>query len=281
MLKRFFQSSDKSNQNRPKPPPTGTVGKRAYAIGDVHGRLDLLDMLLDKISQDNIERAPKETLIVFLGDLIDRGPDSRGVIERLKDNPPTFAKCVFIMGNHEEALVKGLTGSPHLLPAWLTHGGMACAQSYGVDIGTIHGQPADIVEHILISAIPADHIEFMKEFYDCVRYGDYLFTHAGVRPNVPIDEQSGKDLKWIRDEFLNSNEDFGCVVVHGHSINETVVEKHNRIGIDTGAYQSGILTAVRLEDSEKSFLQVHAKTDGMLSHVKNGNLDPFILDSHK
>lgn len=283
MFKQFFHKSAKSPTQEKSfiSSPTGTAGKRAYAIGDVHGRLDLLNDLLAQIEQDNATRSVKETVIVFLGDLIDRGPNSRGVIDRLKNTPPDFAKCIFIMGNHEEALVKGLTGSPHLLQPWLKHGGLACAESYGIDIGSIYSQPDDVVEHVLMSAVPESHIKFMQNFYDCVRFGDYLFVHAGVRPNVPIDEQSSRDLKWIRGEFLESDENFGCVVVHGHSINEEIVEKHNRIGIDTGAYKSGILTAVRIEDTEISFLQARGETTSSSGAIKNGNLDPFTIDSHK
>lgn len=243
--------------------PKGSPGKRVYAIGDVHGRLDLLNDLLTQIEEDNARRSASKTSIIFLGDLIDRGPDSRGVIDRLMTEPPTMAKCYFLMGNHEEALVRGLSGEPRLLAPWLNHGGLACVESYGVDIGTVHGQPDHVIEHVLMSAIPQSHINFMRGFLDSIRFGDYLFAHAGVRPDVPIDDQSSRDLKWIRKEFLESEADFGCIVVHGHSITETVSERSNRIGIDTGAYRSGILTALRIEGAERSWLQ----TSGSPSEV--------------
>ena len=258
--------------------PRGTPGKRVYAIGDVHGRLDLLEDLLGQIEEDNALRTRCDTSIIFLGDLIDRGPDSRGVIERLLTEPPAIAKCYFLMGNHEEALVRGLSGEPRLLAPWLNHGGLACVESYGVDIGTVHGQPDHVIEHVLMSAIPQSHIDFMRGFLDSIRFGDYLFAHAGVRPDVPISDQSSRDLKWIRKEFLESEADFGCIVVHGHSIANAVSERPNRIGIDTGAYRSGVLTALRVEGAERSWLQTNGAPSEVVDIGRGSTKAEFVAE---
>ncbi|MEM7663897.1 MAG: metallophosphoesterase [Pseudomonadota bacterium] len=256
----------------------GSREKRAYVIGDVHGRLDLLNDLLQLIEEDNDRRENKETIIVFLGDLIDRGPDSRGVIDLLSTAPPSFAKCYFIKGNHEDVLVRGLEGEPRLLTPWLKFGGQACAQSYGVDIGAIHGQEEHVIEHVLLSAIPAAHINFMKNFYESIRFGDYLFVHAGLRPNVPLEQQSAKDMMGIRKEFLESDADFGCVVVHGHSVSDAVVIKDNRIGIDTGAYATGVLTALRIEDDDRSVIQTSGPADPAFA-LEDVEANPLFTDN--
>ena len=230
-------------------------GKRAYAIGDVHGRLDLLENILQQIEQDIGERPTKSNHIIFLGDLIDRGPSSRGVIERLIDYHPDNIKCHFIMGNHEEVLVRGLRGEPAQLDNWLRHGGDATAQSYGVDQAYLRQQGAEALEHALLSAIPARHVEFMAGFLDRIHFGDYLMVHAGVRPGTPITEQHPSDLRWIRREFLDSQADHGFVIVHGHTVEPDISNRPNRIGIDTGAYDTGVLSAVRLEGEDVCFLQ--------------------------
>ncbi|MCG8443463.1 MAG: serine/threonine protein phosphatase [Caulobacterales bacterium] len=233
----------------------GPAGKRCYAVGDIHGRLDLLRELVGLVEKDVASREPKETVIVFVGDLMDRGPDSRGVIEFLMDFAPPYAKAYKIKGNHEEMMIRCLTGEPHLLESWLENGGYACAQSYGVQVGALYGQEASVVEEALVSAVPKHHVEFLKSFIECVRFGDYFITHAGVRPGVPLDTQAASDMRWISDEFLASRADHGAVVVHGHSVSEAVDERQNRIGIDTGAYRTGVLTALRLEDDQRGVLQ--------------------------
>ncbi|RIJ20477.1 serine/threonine protein phosphatase [Henriciella barbarensis] len=246
----------KSVENPPLPrrasaPPK----KRAYAIGDVHGRLDLLEDLLQQIERDIGERPTKSNHIIFLGDLIDRGPSSRGVIEKLMDYKPAHAKCHFIMGNHEEALVRGLRGEPDQLDGWLKHGGDATAESYGIDQAYLRRQGNEALEHALISAIPDRHVEFMAGFLDRIQFGDYLMVHAGIRPGIPIEDQHPSDLRWIRREFLDSQKDHGFVIVHGHTVEPEISNQLNRIGIDTGAYDTGVLTAVRLEGEDVCFLQ--------------------------
>lgn len=258
MLGFLSKSVDKQRRaSRASAPP----GKRAYAIGDVHGRLDLLEDILQQIERDISERPTKSNHIIFLGDLIDRGPSSRGVIERLIDYHPANIKCHFIMGNHEEVLVRGLRGEPAQLDNWLRHGGDATAQSYGVDQAYLRRQGTEALEYALLSAIPDRHIEFMAGFLDRIQFGDYLMVHAGVRPGTPIADQQPSDLRWIRREFLDSQADHGFVIVHGHTVEPEISNRSNRIGIDTGAYDTGVLTAVRLEGEGVCFLQARQYCD--------------------
>ena len=236
----------------------GPDGCRAYAIGDVHGRLDLLRQLLDRIARDNEARGPSRTYLVLLGDLIDRGPDSRGVIDHFLDSPPGFARCVFLKGNHEEFLLSVLEGEDEMVGSWLTYGGYECAESYGVSRGwTLNVSSAEVAER-LRSAVPERHRGFLADMADSFQFGDYLFVHAGIRPGVPIEEQDGKDLRWIREGFLDNRSDHGVMVVHGHTIVERPEQHPNRIALDTGAYRSGVLTAIGLEGRERWFIEARA-----------------------
>ena len=237
--------------------PRGKPGKRVYAVGDVHGRHDLLLGLLEAIEDDIANRPPTDVSLVFLGDLIDRGPQSREVIEHLLDEPPRFAHCHYIRGNHEEMFVRALSGEPRLLPKWLANGGFDCVRSYGVEVGGLIGLCADELETRLLGRIPQRHVRWMDGFADTIRFGDYLFVHAGVRPGTPIEQQDGRDLRWIRDGFLDDATDHGCVVVHGHTITAKPEPewRPNRIGLDTGAYRTGVLTALAIEDDQQWFLQ--------------------------
>jgi len=238
-------------------PTAGPPGKRAYAIGDIHGRLDLLENLLGQIETDISESGASSNHIIFLGDLIDRGPSSRGVIEKLLDYRPANASCHFIMGNHEEVLVRGLRGEPTQLDGWLRHGGDKTAESYNVDHAYYRQQGISALEHALLSAIPESHIAFMAGFLDRIQFGDYLLVHAGVRPGIPINDQQASDLRWIRREFLESNEYHGMVIIHGHSVETEIAFHPNRIGLDTGAYRTGRLSAVRLEGEDVCFFRAH------------------------
>ncbi|HYJ29648.1 MAG TPA: metallophosphoesterase [Allosphingosinicella sp.] len=238
--------------------PSGPPGSRAYAIGDVHGRLDLLEELLGLIEADNRRRPAAKTYLVLLGDLIDRGPDSAGVIERFVANPPRWARRVYLQGNHEEFFLNVLAGREQTVGNWLTYGGYECAASYGVSQGaTLNATPAEIVE-LLRKAVPASHVEFLENMADSFRFGDYLFVHAGIRPGVLIDEQSQHDLRWIREGFLDCGDDHGVIVVHGHTIVDKVEQHPNRIALDTGAYRSGVLTAIGLEGAERWFIEARA-----------------------
>ena len=234
--------------------PSGKAGARAYAIGDIHGCLDLLDDLLARIEADAAARPPKRTWIVFLGDLIDRGRDSAGVIERLIHYRPDFATPVFIAGNHEEVLLRTLGGEPEILVDWLKFGGAECVASYGLDADLLRRmEPAEAAARVR-ERVPPAHLEFVGSFADTFRFGDYLFVHAGIRPGVELEQQDQFDLRWIREPFLSDEEEHGVVVVHGHTIADRVEERRNRIGLDTGAYQSGVLTAMGIEEDKRWFL---------------------------
>jgi serine/threonine protein phosphatase 1 len=254
VFKRFFQRPEKSPQVGRSIPG----GQRVYAIGDIHGRLDKLNELLDQIDRDGVARGPQATSLVFLGDLADRGPDSRGVIDRLIALKHARPETIFIMGNHEELFVKVWEGKRSVASMFNRVGGRETILSYGA--------PADIYDewdlNELIAAtqrlVPQAHINFLRSFQDFHQLGDYAFVHAGIRPGIDLEDQDSVDLRWIRDEFTKSNDDHHLVIVHGHSITPDVDEQINRIGIDTGAYATGVLTALGLEGREKWFLQTSA-----------------------
>jgi len=237
----------RKNLSQPKAPR----GHRAYAIGDIHGRLDLLDQLLERVERDNAERGRAETHLVFLGDLIDRGPSSCQVVERLRTYQPRKMSTVFLIGNHEEVLLRLLGGEKGLLSSWLLFGGAECLRSYGIDPDKV--DPADETTALrqVARAIPSKHADFLKSFADTFRFGDYLFVHAGIRPGVELDAQDSTDLRWIRHPFLEDESDHGVTVVHGHTISPGIDERQNRIGIDTGAYRTGILTALGIEGADR------------------------------
>lgn len=232
----------------------GAKASRAYAVGDIHGRLDLLNEILDKIEGDIASREQSQNIVVFLGDLIDRGPDSAGVVERLRTWAPQSAKSVFLCGNHEEALLRVLAGERKVLADWLKYGGVECLASYGVAPSLIRSQSKDEALATIKHAIPREHQAFLSSFADTFRFGDYLFVHAGIRPGVDLSAQAKADLRWIRRPFLDDSTDHGFVVVHGHTISQAVEERPNRIGIDTGAYRTGRLTVVGIEGARRWFL---------------------------
>lgn len=235
--------------------PAVPPGYLIHAVGDVHGRDDLLADLLGQIEADAAARNAERRVLVFLGDLIDRGPASAQVIERLRSYRPDRTRLVFLCGNHEEVLLRILAGESAPIRDWLRFGGAQCLESYGVDAGRLKRmEPAQALETIR-SAIPAEHVAFLREFDDSFRAGGYLFVHAGIRPGVALVEQSVLDLRWIREPFLSDRFDHGFTVVHGHTIRREVEEQGNRIGIDTGAYHHGVLTAIGLAGADRWYLQ--------------------------
>jgi serine/threonine protein phosphatase 1 len=240
--------------------PAGARGYRAYAVGDIHGRVDLLEHLLAKIHADLQRRPVRKTLLVFVGDLIDRGPSSAQVIERLRCYHREGVQPVFLLGNHEEVMLRAMAGDTSVIDSWLKFGGVQCLQSYGVTLARLRGRSAEEIVEIVRSAVPAAHAEFLETFVDSCRFGDYLFVHAGIRPGVEVDQQSQSDLRWIREPFLYDDSDHGFVVVHGHTICDEVEERPNRIGIDTGAYRSGILTALAIEGTERWLIDTRGGT---------------------
>jgi serine/threonine protein phosphatase 1 len=227
-----------------------------YAIGDIHGRSDLLAMLLAKVEVDAAEaKGVERKTLVFLGDYVDRGPDSSGVVEMLLSGLPSGFDAHFLKGNHEAILLDFLD-DPACLNQWLVNGAEATMQSYGVDVVSLKGDNAkpETWRQAFVAALPTRHRHFFESLELMTSFGDYLFVHAGLRPGVPIDAQMPKDLLWIRHEFLKWDEPFGKLVVHGHTPVTVPEMCPNRIGIDTGAAFTGRLTALRLEGSSQSFL---------------------------
>ena len=235
--------------------PSGPSGWRGYAVGDVHGRLDLLRLIVDSIVADTERRGATNNLLVFLGDLIDRGPESARVIEYVRTLQLPGFRIAALAGNHEEALLRIMNGDEELVPTWLRVGGAECLESYGVDVDLVRGAPPREAVRRIAGAIPDDHAAFLHDMADTFRFGDYLFVHAGIRPGIPLEAQSQQDLRWIRGDFLHDRRDHGMIVVHGHTISEQVDEHANRIGIDTGAYATGVLTAIGIEGSKRWFIQ--------------------------
>ena len=230
-------------------------GHRVYAIGDIHGRSDLFDRLIGLVTEDIRAGRPAQAHVVLLGDYIDRGLDSCGVLERLSQPAEGPFGTICLKGNHEDSLLRFLD-DVSVGPNWLRYGGLATLVSYG--IGRPDGMDeATFLDHAqeqLRRRLPARHLAFLRRLKLQVQVGDYRFVHAGVRPGVPLDHQDPDDLIWIRDDFLRSDADHGAVVVHGHTITDEPHIQHNRIGIDTGAFASGRLTCLVLEGETRRFL---------------------------
>jgi len=193
--------------------------------------------------------------VVYLGDFIDRGAQSKQVLDRLIEQPLPGFDAIHLLGNHEQTMLDFLT-HPQAAASWLTYGGQVCLLSYGVGLGRVQMmRQIDVLRDELETRLPPSHLEFLSSCRLMHTEGSYCFVHAGIRPGVPLDEQVPQDLLWIREEFTRSTADHGCIVVHGHSISEEVEIQPNRIGIDTGAFYSGLLTALVLEGSEQRLLQ--------------------------
>ena len=236
--------------------PSLPDGQLLYAIGDIHGRLDLLGMLLAMIEADAAQSRSAQKTLVFLGDYIDRGPDSRGVVEALLDGLPPDFEAHFLKGNHE-ALLLAFLDDASTLHQWLINDAKTTIRSYGVDVRLLEREAAspETWRGAFAAALPESHRHFFQSLTLMASFGDYLFVHAGLRPGVPIEAQDERDLIWIRREFLDSTADFGKFVVHGHTPVARPEVRSNRIDIDTGAVFSSKLTALRLEGNEQSLLQ--------------------------
>lgn len=245
-----------SSFRRPEPRSAhGPADRRIYAIGDIHGRADLLRAVHARILADARGSSAKSMVAVYLGDYIDRGSSSREVIDLLLDEPLPGFQSVHLRGNHEQVLLD-FRHDISVAPNWLRHGGDATLQSYRVTCPASVERSADLLDAQaeLKAKLPRRHLDFYRSLATLHREDDYVFVHAGIRPGVALAEQTEEDLLWIRDGFLSSNEDHGCIVVHGHSIRPEPDIKHNRIGIDTGAYASGRLTCLRIDGDERDFL---------------------------
>ncbi|MBF0110627.1 MAG: serine/threonine protein phosphatase [Magnetococcales bacterium] len=240
----------------PETPATIPSGLRIYAVGDIHGRADLLGHLLDLINVDALAiPATTRKMAIFLGDYIDRGDHSREVIDRLLNDPLPGFETVFLKGNHESEMMSFLA-QPDPVHGWLQHGGQATLFSYRVRAANRISAQEKMMElrDGLLKAIPKEHQRFYSDLRLSVALGDYLFVHAGVRPGVALERQNPVDLMWIREPFLSSPLYHGRMIVHGHTVTERPITLPNRIGIDTGAYYSARLTCLVLEGETRRIL---------------------------
>lgn len=278
--------------------PSLPAGMRLYAIGDIHGRKDRFDILLRQIIEDNSLRglAGREgTHIVLLGDYIDRGMDSKGMIDFFLHPEPSGFHWHFVGGNHETAMIEIFSAaprkvSPEKLADWLSrYGGRETMISYGIPADEIDNAAVQLrskhvtlefADKLLMSwraKIPPAHFEFLFALPDSLQFGDYFFAHAGIKPGIAVEKQKSDDLRRIRGEFLKDERDHGVVVVHGHSMRSEPEIRPNRIGIDTGAYtSSGRLTAVGLEGRSRWLLASGQAGVIGADSLKEGRL-PFIL----
>lgn len=250
MLRRFSLWGKPAHRPAQIPP-----GLRIYAIGDIHGRADLLGQVHDRISEDAWGSPTVEKRAIYLGDYIDRGPASREVVELLLTARLDGIAATYLRGNHEEMLLRFLDDTT-VGPDWLAYGGLATLLSYGVQLkrDASPEQKLAVAQQELRERLPISHRQFLAGLPTHESFGDYFFVHAGVRPGVPLDQQKDADLIWIRKEFLQSAQFHGKIVVHGHSYGTEPEILQNRIGIDTGAYATGRLTCLVLEGAAFRFL---------------------------
>ena len=246
----------KSLFQKPLPESPSYIGRLCYAIGDIHGRDDLFQRLMVKISND-ANAYEQEPLFVFLGDYIDRGPGSRAVIDHLISlSQAKGCEVICLMGNHEAAMLNFIE-NPAEGAAWLQYGGLTTLASYGVNApDTRLGEATwEQTHEALLSAVPLSHLEFLSAMKPSFQLDDYFFVHAGVDPRRPLAEQDSETFYWIRAPFLTVPKSCDYVVVHGHTPSEAYADLRWRIGIDTGAYATGHLCAVRLWQDERHFIQ--------------------------
>lgn len=244
---------------RPARVPPGVC---IYAVGDIHGRHDLLVEMHRRIVADAAHLTPgTEKVVVYVGDYVDRGLESRQVLDLLIQRPLDGFRIVPLIGNHDAWLLSFLIDA-RIGPTWLRYGGDATLHSYGVPLS----RPRDDLDYYediqaqLRERLPARHVEFLESLELSYESGDYLFVHAGVRPDVPLDQQSEEDLLWIREPFLGWRRDLGRIIVHGHTVEDHPIVRTNRIGIDTGACWTGCLTCLVLEEGHYRFLDTGGPT---------------------
>lgn len=230
------------------------AGVRLYAIGDIHGRLDLLERLLEKV---RVDAASAEYRLIFLGDYIDRGVYSKQVLDKLLElTQSETLESVFLMGNHEQVMRDIIAHDDgDLVHEWLRFGGRETLMSYGLPMLKLNRPDSAYILAFMAERVPPSHVDFLNNLALFVEFGDYFFCHAGVRPGVPLDRQKETDLLWIRHDFLFHTGWHGKMVVHGHTINTTAEILPNRINLDTGAYATGCLTALGLEADRQWLIQ--------------------------
>jgi serine/threonine protein phosphatase 1 len=242
----------------PPPPQLPAVpdGTRYYAVGDIHGRLDLYEALIAAIEAEIAATPGLDHRVVLLGDLVDRGPDSAAVVERTQRWQQTRNVRV-LAGNHEEMFLAAFD-KPEALRHFLKHGGRETVLSYGMTQRQLTTLPLEEIFERLPQFVPQSVRDYITGFEPMIRAGDYVFVHAGVDPARPLNEQKRSDLLWIRERFLSHEGPLEKVVIHGHTIFDRVMDCGNRIGIDTGAFRSGVLTALVLEGDQRRILQARA-----------------------
>ena len=245
-------------QRQPKAqPPVRAVpaGTRVYAVGDIHGSLLPLRLLRGAIFEHATAHPIARKCLIYLGDYIDRGFDSRAVIDVLIKEPLPGFEHVFLKGNHEDGMLRFLADGSNV-SFWIAYGGIATMFSYGVTPPDPVADENEVTRARteLAKNLPPEHLDFLTHLQRFHVEGDYLFVHAGIRPGVPLEDQREEDLLWIREEFLKSRQEFGKCVVHGHSISRQPDFQNNRIGIDTGAFASGTLTCLVLEGTKHELI---------------------------
>lgn len=241
--------------------PATPGGRLVYAVGDIHGRADLLRSLMGKISDDASRASPgAQPVLVFVGDYVDRGPGAKDVIDQvIALQLAGRFEVRSLKGNHEEFLLRFLQDAA-VGASWSEYGGLQTLAAYGVAPPSrrTSSKEWELTRRALEAAIPPPHAKFLSGLESIAIYGDYAFVHAGVRPGVPLTDQREEDLLWIRDEFLQYSRAFDKVIVYGHTPGPAPVVGRHRIGIDTGAYATGVLTAVRLEGADRAIIQAVA-----------------------
>lgn len=260
MFGKLFRATPVSDGHRITRTPPDTI---VWAIGDIHGCSDLLRALTDAVLDDVAACQPKETVLVFLGDYVDRGPDSKGVLDLLSDlSRRTDTQVHFLRGNHEERM-EAFLSQPQLGPGWCEYGGRECLGSFGiVPPGASDGPELwEEASRSLNAALDENHRAVLASLKASVALGDFFFAHAGAEPGVPLGEQDPEALMWIRGRFLNDRNAFEKMIVHGHTPEPEVHVDNRRVGIDTGAYATGVLTALRLADSRKDVVQTTRRGD--------------------
>lgn len=247
-------------------PPVIPDGQRVYAIGDIHGRLDLLNALVEAVEQHDRNLTHAYTTIILLGDLIDRGPESAGVIAAARQLQAR-RNVRIIAGNHEEMFLQCFDNL-EILYHFLRYGGRETLESYLDGSEPLDDLSLEATQALMRQAVPAADLDFLRGLETSVAIGDYLFVHAGIRPGVPLSDQTTRDLRWIREPFLSHTRYHGWCVVHGHTISEEPEFHENRIGIDTGAYMSGRLTALGFEGSTRWIIEASDANGGVSTSLR-------------